>query len=311
MADEPLVIRGINWRETFPFTNLFRAFRVAVHPSKLVLGLILLLGIYASGRILDGIWPARHLAIANEAGAYETANKTGKSSEQYLAARREVRRAMEAEYADLLVERGVIADRAAALKAAENGDKLGALKDKIIERRDKAVADAEKARETALANAKSLPADQQEEARRAAKAAYRQTTRELYRSAYDEYRNAKTIRGVGLFHTFFEYESGQILNTVRGVLAGNIFGGFNAGDPRPPGVVRCVINFFTVGPLWLMRYHPVYFVLFSLVFLTLWRSSAARSRASQPSTWRGMRSSRSARRCSSRSASSSRSSRRR
>jgi hypothetical protein len=270
MADEPLVIRGINWRETFPFTNLFRAFRVAVHPSKLVLGLILLLGIYASGRILDGIWPARHLAIPSEAGAYETANKTGKSSEQYLAARREVRRSMEAEYADLLVERGVVADRAAALKAAENGDKLGALKDKIIERRDKAVADAEKARETALANVKTLPPDQQEEARRAAKAAFRETTRELYHSAYDEYRNAKRIRGVGLFRTFFEYESGQILNTVRGVLAGNIFGGFNAGDPRPPGVVRCVINFFTVGPLWLMSYHPVYFVLFSLVFLTLW-----------------------------------------
>ena len=45
MADEPLsssqplVLRGINWRETFPFTHIFRGFRIAIHPSKLMLGL--------------------------------------------------------------------------------------------------------------------------------------------------------------------------------------------------------------------------------------------------------------------------------
>ena len=53
MADEPQQIRGINWRETFPFTHLFRAFRVAVHPSKLMLGLIALLilaYVYAWGK---------------------------------------------------------------------------------------------------------------------------------------------------------------------------------------------------------------------------------------------------------------------
>ena len=35
MADEPHVIRGIDWKETFPFITLFRGFRVAIHPSKL------------------------------------------------------------------------------------------------------------------------------------------------------------------------------------------------------------------------------------------------------------------------------------
>ena len=40
MADEqPQTIRAIHWRDVFPFLNLFRAFRVAIHPSKLVLGL--------------------------------------------------------------------------------------------------------------------------------------------------------------------------------------------------------------------------------------------------------------------------------
>jgi hypothetical protein len=61
MADEAQTIRNINWRDVFPFTNLFKAFRVAVHPSKLVLALTALLLIYFGGLVLDQLWPNRHL----------------------------------------------------------------------------------------------------------------------------------------------------------------------------------------------------------------------------------------------------------
>ena len=61
MADEAQTIRSINWREVFPFTNLFKAFRVAVHPSKLVLALTALLLIYFGGLLLDQVWPNKHL----------------------------------------------------------------------------------------------------------------------------------------------------------------------------------------------------------------------------------------------------------
>jgi hypothetical protein len=57
MAEEAFVLRGIDWRKTFPFTNLFRAFRVAIYPSKLALALLCLLLVYGWGRVLDGIWP--------------------------------------------------------------------------------------------------------------------------------------------------------------------------------------------------------------------------------------------------------------
>src|SRR5690242_16167185 len=63
MADETHVIRGINWRETFPFTQIFRAFRVAIHPTKLMLALIALLALYAGGRLLDTMWPVQSRAI--------------------------------------------------------------------------------------------------------------------------------------------------------------------------------------------------------------------------------------------------------
>ena len=57
MSDEAVSLRDINWRETFPFTHLFRAFRVAVHPSKLILALIALGCLWCGGLILDALWP--------------------------------------------------------------------------------------------------------------------------------------------------------------------------------------------------------------------------------------------------------------
>src|SRR4051812_22805500 len=76
MADEQLgssnsdttILRGIDWREVFPFTHLFRAFRIAVHPSKLILALVALLAIYFGGNALDAIWPNKHLAPVNTLG---------------------------------------------------------------------------------------------------------------------------------------------------------------------------------------------------------------------------------------------------
>lgn len=74
MADEAQQqIRSINWREVFPFTHLFRAFRIAVHPSKLVLALVALLLIYFGGRLLDVVWADKYLVTdtAENYGFYE------------------------------------------------------------------------------------------------------------------------------------------------------------------------------------------------------------------------------------------------
>src|SRR3954465_2759652 len=94
-------LSGINWRETFPFTHLFRAFRIAVHPSKLMLGLIALLALYAGGRVLDGIWSPRHLAVPGEVGLYEQSTRTASStsSADFAAERLREREAIEAAYA--------------------------------------------------------------------------------------------------------------------------------------------------------------------------------------------------------------------
>src|SRR5688572_19983452 len=269
MVDESSTLRGINWRETFPFTHLFRAFRIAIHPSKLVLGLVLLLSLYAGGRILDGLWPSRHLAVPDEVRLYEAARDDGTSGD-FRAQRREIRRGLEEGYAQRLLAEQVVTDPAVAREEAEEGDKLDELKDKIEARRNTAVESARTNQKTEEEQARvNLSGAERDRAVEQARARGQQTIRDAYSGAYADYQGLKAIRGQGIFVTFFEYQTGQISNVVRGVIRANWLGGW-MGDARPPGVVKSIINFFTVGPLWLMRYHPVYFVLFTLLFLTLW-----------------------------------------
>jgi hypothetical protein len=181
MADEPLVIRGINWRETLPFTHLFRTFRIAVHPSKLALALALLLLLYIGGRVMDGVWPGAHMAAPNEISRYEQAWRHGMTW---------------------------------------------------------------------------TPPPVPREQRR------------------------------GVFITFFNYEVQQVNNVIMGVLNFNWLGTggmpfdvrgleefgmrVRPGDLPRPGVFPALVNFLVTGPAWLVRYHPVFFVIFAAWFLLVW-----------------------------------------
>ena len=263
MADEPQQIRGINWRETFPFTHLFRAFRIAVHPSKLMLGLIALLALYAGGRLLDALWSPRHLAVPGEVYLYEEASRTGVGSGDFRDARDSKRAGIEAAYADTLVKHGVQTDRARAADMARDADGIGALEDKIELERNNARSKIEADYNQKLATAKNTPDRAQREREEHVAEAVRNTAlREVYRDAYAEFREAKQVKGEGLFHAFFAYQARQVNDVVGGVINGNWVG--------EGSVTESVKNFFVVGPIWLMRHHPLYFVLFTLLFLTIW-----------------------------------------
>src|SRR5947209_14209647 len=71
MSEDTQPLRGIAWREVFPFVNIFRSFKVAIHPSKLVLALLALLSIYVGGRFLDSLWTARSRGLPGEVDTYQ------------------------------------------------------------------------------------------------------------------------------------------------------------------------------------------------------------------------------------------------
>ena len=67
MADEPLAIRGINWRQTFPFTHpVPRVPGRGSHPSKMFLAMAMLILLYIGGCLLDVCWATRSRAVEGE-----------------------------------------------------------------------------------------------------------------------------------------------------------------------------------------------------------------------------------------------------
>jgi hypothetical protein len=169
MPDETHVIRGIHWRETFPFTHVFRSFRVAIHPSKLILGLLAILLLYTGGRTLDGLWPTSHMAVDNEIDLYERARVANSMAANpamghlsraeraevatgldFHKQRDDARMAVQQAYAASLVSHqvslhdGKTVTPDEAKEAAQEGRHLDLLRDRLIQERDTAVARLDK-----------------------------------------------------------------------------------------------------------------------------------------------------------------------
>src|SRR5438093_11102826 len=102
MADDSHVIRGIDWKATLPFTQIFRTFRIAIHPSKLILALLTLLLIWFGGGFLDWIWPASHSAVPNELSLYGTSYLSAQPRTSFQLARKQEWDAMRARHEEHL-----------------------------------------------------------------------------------------------------------------------------------------------------------------------------------------------------------------
>src|SRR5688500_14531843 len=135
---DPVSLRHIDWPAAFPFTNLFRGFRLAVHPSKLLLALAAVLLLYTGGRILDGVWMNRHQAFAGEAEAFDRF-KTAESEaagESFAEVRRAARESIARQYAQVREE----AAQTTNARAADIG--LGELETYVRNQRDRAISRA-------------------------------------------------------------------------------------------------------------------------------------------------------------------------
>ncbi len=73
MTDEQNELRQINWTEVFSFTHIFKSFKMAIHPSKLVLALAAVVTVFCAGWVMDGFWSlADSKVYPNEISDYFT-----------------------------------------------------------------------------------------------------------------------------------------------------------------------------------------------------------------------------------------------
>ncbi|HEY7090406.1 MAG TPA: hypothetical protein VH518_20080, partial [Tepidisphaeraceae bacterium] len=240
-ADDPQIIRGIDWRSTFPFTLIFRSFRIAIHPSKLVLALLALILIYGGGRLLDGIWPSGYRALQAEIDKYEhfqfdrqTLGEPG----GFVALRDNERKAVQSDFDQKLKDLG------------KPSGSLSDIRYWITEQRDKEVLAARDAYD------KSANKDAN------AEDALQNRIRDAYDRARQNWDHYRDIEGYGLFSTFAQYQFAKLNTMVNSARYGRWLG--------DDGVIDNLFDFFIIGPSWAVGYHPVFFTIFAIWFLIVW-----------------------------------------
>ena len=66
MADEQNELRQINWNEVFAFTHIFKGFRMAIHPSKLLLAFGAIVMVFLTGWFLGWLWSVGGQNVAQD-----------------------------------------------------------------------------------------------------------------------------------------------------------------------------------------------------------------------------------------------------
>jgi hypothetical protein len=56
MADEQHEVRRVNWQEVLSFPQIFRCFRMAIHPSKMLLAMAAIVLVFVGGWVFDQFW---------------------------------------------------------------------------------------------------------------------------------------------------------------------------------------------------------------------------------------------------------------
>ena len=247
MSDEAHSLRTIDWRSVFPFTQLFRAFRIAIHPAKMVLALVAILLVYGVGRAMDGLWLDRHLAVPGEIAIYERSQNRADFADDVASTRKELDGRRTALARDLSAQaKAYDAARAPLTDDASFGD-MKRLVEEQREREVKAARDRYNA-----ASEKNADAVRARDAQIAA----------AHRSAGETLRLARDVEPRGLCLTFVDYEAKQI-----DAAASSIVGWDWTSDN---GAIASLLRFIFTGPGWALSKHPLFFILFAAVALLVW-----------------------------------------
>ena len=297
-SHHPASLRHIDWAAAFPFVHLFKAFRVAIHPPKLMLALLAVLLIYGGGRALDGVFGLfgdDWRALPNEVRQFENfgASRNDVAAQRITPTAGGLMGAVAAEPAPPPTH-GSFGDFVDA-ERARAADLLRPQRDMVARAKDRPVEEvdlddvrdaAAKARDTAIEQAEqrreaAVSGDNVDDSIRSAAEANYETA---VAAAEDRYRTVDAMvsdaeeeqRGVGVWQAFYNYEIDAFDGVVGGVLSLDFFG--------PRGVLSSLYRMVWVAPVWAFTQHALYSVLlgiWTLVVLSVFGGALARVAAVQ------------------------------
>jgi hypothetical protein len=242
-----VTVGAIQWQNALEFVHLFRGFRLAMNPAKLVVALLTIVLIYASGRLFDFAW-------GYQVNPDELMHFVSDSPEAYRALRATNLKERDTYF------RGRPSDVYAEFKNAYRQDFAKALE---AARQQRLAAEAALTHLDSSIRVAAPPVSPEDLERNARKAAAETLAQKM--------EQLDNIRGRGIFETFIAYETSEfnrlVDNTLvfariapaapnaMGVPGQAILGGLFSRDPdqvlRSDTVVGCLANMTITGPHWL------------------------------------------------------------
>ena len=256
--------RRIDWRDVFDFSLVFKSFRMAIHPSKLLLALAAIAVIFLAGSVLDGVWSLGNGYVQNNAVFRSFAMSTGQydlGRDIWLDNRAEnaatvwtdatnqqrslgaymsgigisVTGQMHAAMTELIIQQN---SDAGDWKGPDAADQLAKAKDSwtaTLSNAEKAFGQEdnriEQVLDTAQDNADkaidALDSDQQDQAREKLTNDFRKAGYALTARKRDFYKSIENIRGRGIFSTLADHEGQCLSNATMALCRGDLTGGLN------------------------------------------------------------------------------------
>jgi hypothetical protein len=276
MAEEKKQLYGIDWQQTFAFTNVFRSFRLAIHPSKLVLAFLGLAICFVAGLVLDRIWyagpaiiwengqPAEVQVFAD--GGYRNQDFGAwyeSASDSRQGKLKRMRKELGAEVEEISVNSAGLASRLIEAKKEKLENYLA---DNSLEKRIAAVRERYDDQSKRAKRIKELKEEvpQRLQAERRAVQAKIEDIRDLV---------GKGPARRGPFSALLKYEQGvfnDLVRDVRVMAPFNLLGGAEAaGGAARVGVIGQLWRALK-GIQWLLVQHCVFFILFGAICLAIW-----------------------------------------
>jgi len=277
MANEQHTVRSISWAEVFTCAHIFKSFKMAIHPSKIVLALaaILLTGLF--GWVTERIWSGA--SDANWTRKDEPWEYWNQPRAEFLAAR-------ETWLEGRLASMRNLKDGKAIEKEKDLNDAYEKLAETYEESYGKSIDLAKDAYKKALKAAAGLPEEPKEAALKAAEDAKIDAEDKAWRELAENRGNLAARRGQRIFGTFVKWEMRCVTNAVRSVIRGNIVSGLSelrekrAVRVKPlypvnvvsdTGVPKASYNDQApYGLWWLVSVYPWYALVMGVLTLAIW-----------------------------------------
>lgn len=287
MPEETQELRRINWTECFSFTHVFRTFRLAVHPSKIVLALAGLVLTVVVGTIMDGLWCASGRSMMpGEIAAYVQRDYGDQWRAARVAEGKGVLRRILAEGKVVKKEK----DATEEIEKEEDYWKLvGDMPERIREHYEKSLQDIHKAKKAsdlltlcltwAVAGQTAVPADIAQDTDRLREHAIR-LARNAHKAAFVQ---VESLQRSGIFQGLLGYERDALRQAIEAASAfnfngmmydvlGNSHGAAAALDvpnAAGPGLLPSVV-LAALGFKWALATHWLYAVIFLVLVLAIW-----------------------------------------